>query len=813
MSQLPFAASRNVDWKTVFNAMKDQAMILDLDYRIVAANNTVERVTGLSQDQLVGRRCYEIFHGTSQPPTGCPYSILLGSGKVVDESLEMEFQGKTFLVTVTPLLSELGTLTGTLNVAKDITERKKSEIILRRSLRVQRMLIHCDQALVRIEDEDELLATICQIMVDQGGYRMAWIGYGLDDANKTVQVRASAGYEEGYLENLNLTWADSERGRGPTGTAIRTGRPVICRETGSDPKFSIWRDEALKRGFSASMALPWSFKTERGALNLYATESSAFDEEEVHLLQQLADDLAYGIGVIRSQDECRQAVRALQDSEKKYRSLIANANDAIILVDAESGLVLEANAAAESLLGRSQAEIVGMDRSEFCPGVDSELCQQILACHPQEVHSLPDEVFVVRGDGRLVPVQVSASVVTVGNKKVILGVFRDIGQKKQADERLRRAQRMESLGALAGGIAHDFNNILSPILGYAELCMSMVDPSDKLHTFVGEILAATYRAKDLVRQIQTFSRNGEQEGQPLLVQMIVKEALKFLRSSLPATIELHIDLDAADVRVLSDPAQIHQMVMALCTNAYQAMLTKGGELTVRLRRLAVGGDDQVVPGLSPGSYLCLTVQDTGIGIAQHDISRIFEPYYSTKGPGEGTGMGLAVVDGIVRQCGGLVEVESQLGQGATFRVYLPEIIEETVDSGDDSSIELSSANQRILLVDDEAVIVATMERMLATLGYQVTSTTDSLAALNMFQAQPDDFALVLTDQTMPRLTGIGLAREIFLLRPGLPVVVFSGYEYLDSEDELNAMGVKAFLRKPVGLAELARTLGRVLTGK
>ncbi|MDP2105575.1 MAG: PAS domain S-box protein, partial [Desulfobulbaceae bacterium] len=535
-------------------------------------------------------------------------------------------------------------------------------------------------------------------------------------------------------------------------------------------------------------------------------------EQEVHLLKQLADDLAYGISVIRNQESYRHTVRALRDSEKKYRSLIANAYDAIILVDAESGFVLEANAAAERLLGRSQAEIVGMHRNEFCPGVDSELCQKILTCQPQGLHNLPEDMYVVRGEGRLIPVQVSASVVTVGSKKVIQGIFRDIGQKKQAEERLSRAQKMESLGALAGGIAHDFNNILSPILGYAELCLSMVDPSDKLHAFMGEILAATHRAKDLVRQIQTFSRKGEQESHPLLIQTIVKEALKFLRSSLPATIELHVDLDVAGGYVLCDPAQIHQMIMALCTNAYQAMLAKGGDLTVILRRVMVGGEHQVVPGLSPGSYLCLTVQDTGIGIAGHDISRIFEPYFSTKGPGEGTGMGLAVVDGIVRQCGGVVEVESQLGQGTTFRVYLPEIVDKVVPTEEDAVIGLLTGNQHILLVDDEPVVVTTMERMLTTLGYQVTSASDGLAALDIFQSQPDVFALVLTDQTMPRMSGIDLARGVLSLRPGLPVIILSGYEYLNSEDELATSGIKAFLRKPVGLAELARTLTRILTG-
>jgi len=790
-------------------------MILDLDYRIVAANAAVQHMTGLTQEQMIGRRCYEIFHGGAVPPQGCPYSIMLGSGRHIAGGLEMDMEslGKTFLVTVTPLHDANGALTGTLNVARDVTEQKRVEAILRRSLRVQRMITHCDQAVVRVEDdEDELLAKICQTMVEQGDYRMAWVGYGLDDAERSVQVRASAGHHDGYLDTVGLTWADSERGRGPTGTAIRTGNPVICRDTGADPKFTPWRDEAQKRGFGSSIALPLPLKEGRGALNLYAGERSAFDAEEVHLLSQLADDLAYGIDVIRGREVHRRTAKSLQESEEKYRTLIAGAHDAIVLIDAETGLVIEANAAAERLLGRTQAEIIGMSRTEFCPGVDRELCHHVLNRRGDDQQMVPEDVYVVRGDGRLVPVQVSASVVTIGGKQVIQGIFRDIGKKRQAEEHLRRAQKMESLGALAGGIAHDFNNILAPILGYSELCLSMVDPHDKLHTFMAEILAASHRAKDLVRQIQAFSRQGEQQNQPLLVQVVVKEALKFLRSSLPATIDLHTDIDAPGGYVLCDPAQIHQVVMALCTNAYQAMVAKGGELTVMLRRVEVG-EQLAVLGLSPGAYLCLVVGDTGVGIANHDMPRIFEPYFTTKGPGEGTGMGLAVVDGIVRKCGGVIEVDSQLGHGATFRVYLPEIGDKTAVAEEESALATATGNQRILLADDEAVVVETMAQMLISLGYQVTSARDGQAALELFFGQPDAFALVLTDQTMPRLTGIDLAREIFAFRPDLPVVIFTGYEGLHSEEELAATGIKAFLHKPVGMAELARTLHQILAGQ
>jgi signal transduction histidine kinase/ActR/RegA family two-component response regulator len=384
-------------------------------------------------------------------------------------------------------------------------------------------------------------------------------------------------------------------------------------------------------------------------------------------------------------------------------------------------------------------------------------------------------------------------------------------KEEELEAKLRQAQKMEAVGALAGGIAHDFNNVLYPIIGYAELTLNEVPEGSRARRNLNGILKAANRAKDLVQQILAFSRQAEKERRPVRIESIVKEAGKLLRSSIPKNIEIRQVIEAGCRPVMADPVQIHQVVMNLCTNAYHAMREKGGVLEVSLTEEEIGVDDLKADlGLTPGTYLRLTVSDTGHGMDKALMSRIFDPYFTTKAPGEGTGMGLSVVHGIVKDHGGEVEVHSEPKKGTTFHVHLP-IIDIGASEPEALSPEpIQRGSERILLVEDEELIIQMLEQTLEEIGYQVTSRTSSVEALKAFEARPDKFDLVITDMTMPNMTGAELAPRLLEIRPDVPIILCTGFNEMIDEKRAKAMGIREYVMKPIVRHDIARTIRKVL---
>jgi PAS domain S-box-containing protein len=419
-----------------------------------------------------------------------------------------------------------------------------------------------------------------------------------------------------------------------------------------------------------------------------------------------------------------------------------------------------------------------------------------------------------RRDGTYYEAEATASPVRDNSGAIInyVGIHRDITHEVKLEKELRQAQKMEAIGTLAGGIAHDFNNILTAVMGFTEMALSKVPEGRPARRDLERVLDAGARATDLVRQILTFSRPTELERKPIAVAPLVKEALKLLRSSLPTTIDIQQDIviSREEGVVLGDPTEIHQVLMNLCTNAAHAMRAKGGKLSVELA--AAVADASLVsryPDLRPGPYVRLTVSDTGHGIDAAVMERIFDPYFTTKEPGEGTGLGLSVVQGIVKSYGGAITVDSKPGKGSTFHVFLPRI--EEVIAPEAGSVELpATGDERILFVDDEKALVDLGEQMLAALGYRVTAKTSSAEALETFRAQPDAFDLVITDMTMPAPTGMELAKELMAIRPDIPIILCTGFRDLVDGKQCKAIGVRELLLKPYLRTDLARTIRKVL---
>jgi PAS domain S-box-containing protein len=696
-------------------------------------------------------------------------------------------------------------------IRKSETNIKHRELALSRLNRALKAYSECHQTLIRADNEMQLMQNICRTIVEAGGYRVAWVGMAGKDEEKTIRPVAQWGDNEGYLKNLNVSWSNTDRGRGPTGTAIKTGKPVVIQYIEYDPKWEIWRENALRHGFNSSISLPLTICGKPfGALVIFSGETYAFDDDEVKLLSGLADDLAYGI----------TSLRVAIDNEKiqkEYRllaSVIEQAKECILLIDS-NGVIQYVNPSVTTINGRSPLEMIGHDiNTMVCQEPERQLYEAILKASFQEEH-LADLFQYKHDNGVMLELDVITWSVTdsVGNIISHVALIRDVSYEMQLESQLRRAQRMEAIGTLAGGIAHDFNNTLASVITCTEMALEESPEGSTLRELLDVVLKSGLRGKNLVKQILTFSRQGEQKRQEVPVDLVVSECLKLLRATLMPTIEIRLHIDKKIGLVFADPTQIQQIVMNLCTNAAHAMRGQAhGEMDIWLDN--VDNDITNFVSLSPGPYLCLTVRDNGHGMDEKTIERIFDPFFSTKGQSEGTGLGLSVIHGIVNNHGGAITVDSKPGQGSQFKVYLPRLDTSTNVTTDSQSTTVLSGTECILLVDDEEDLVFGTERMLNQLGYKVISRTDPLVALQLFCTAPEQFDLIITDQAMPLMNGTELARELTRIRPDIPVILCTGYDTISSGDTDDIGETAEFISelalKPLIRGEIASMIRRVL---
>jgi PAS domain S-box-containing protein len=502
----------------------------------------------------------------------------------------------------------------------------------------------------------------------------------------------------------------------------------------------------------------------------------------------------------------KRAEDALRDSEAKYRSMMEAMKDPVYICSPDFR-VEYMNPAMVKRIGRDATGEYCFkalhDLGEKCPWCIHNMIQQ---------DESSESDIISPKDNRSYHVSHSPIVHEDGSISKMT-VYRDTTDFKKMETQLRQAQKMEAIGTLAGGIAHDFNNILFPMFGYLEMMLEDVPEGNPLRGYLAEIFSGAKRARDLVKQILTFSRQKDHEMKPLKVHLVIKEALKLIKSSLPSTIKIIQNIQNDCGLVFADPTQIHQIVMNLCTNAYHAMEEKGGKLTVNLKEVELTAVELKASAMVPGPYVYLTVTDTGPGMEQIVIDRIFDPYFSTKEKGKGTGLGLAVVDGIVKSHGGHISVYSEPGKGTEFKVYLPVIKHQETTQRVETDLPIKKGDERILLVDDQELIVDMERQMLERLGYQVTARISSTDALEAFRAQPGNFDLVITDLTMPNMTGDKLAGALIKIRSDIPVILCTGFSEIMTKEKAADLGIKGFLMKPVLMIELSNVIRKVLDDK
>jgi len=514
-------------------------------------------------------------------------------------------------------------------------------------------------------------------------------------------------------------------------------------------------------------------------------------------------------------------VKALMASTNRYKTLFESAGDAIFVMDFK-GQIIDGNRVAceklkmprSALADTTTMNIISPEHAPFWPERMDEL---------RRLRHIIFETALKATDGSIVPVEASCRAIEYDNQPAVLTIARDITERIQNEKekaklraQLRQAQKMEAIGTLAGGIAHDFNNILQSIFGYTEIAAIQVNQGKDPCPALDNILTASQRAKSLINQILSFSRQGEQEKQPVQISLIVKEVLKLIRASLPATIEIRgANLDNGAM-VEADPIQIHQVMMNLCSNAHHAMREKGGRLEVALATVDIDAERAALyGGIHTGPYIELRVSDTGHGIPQEYIDRIFDPYFTSKEKGEGTGLGLSVVHGIVSSHGGAVTVESELGQGTSFHIFFPQMLQPHTEEkpAGAAPAAVQEGHECLLFVDDEPALVDIGREILSTLGYRVETCTSSVEALDMFKADPRRFDMIITDLTMPKMTGDLLAIEVMKIRPDIPVILFTGYSDVVSRERYQALGIRDCLLKPLTRKDLATSIRKVFSGQ
>ncbi|MBL7177779.1 MAG: response regulator [Desulfobacteraceae bacterium] len=511
----------------------------------------------------------------------------------------------------------------------------------------------------------------------------------------------------------------------------------------------------------------------------------------------------------------KRAEEALIESEERYRTAIEHSNDGVAIIESDRYLYVNQKFVEIFCYDRPE-EIVGKPISMVVHPDDREWVSKFAVLR-QKGEPVPSryEFKGIRRDGKEVSIEVSATTITFRDKTVALAYLRDVTEKRCLEIQLQRAQKMEALGTLSGGIAHDFNNILSAIIGFTEIASFQLPEGNKARDNLKKALKASERAKDLIAQILSFSRQSEQKLRPTQIVPIIRDTIKLLRASLQTTIEIrhHIGRNAGIVE--ADPIQIHQILMNLCTNAHYAMREKGGVLVIYLIPVELSTDDVAAyPDLKPGSYLKLSVSDTGCGIDRSIMERIFDPYFTTKEKGAGTGLGLFVVHGIVKSHGGTVTVESEPGKGTTFHIYLPKMEHAKGEAEIEFCLDrIPTGHERILFIDDEQALAEIGKEILEHLGYEVVTKTSSIEALGSFREQPDLFDLVITDMTMPHMTGENLAKEIMKIRPDIPIILCTGFSEHITDKKAKELGIREFAMKPFAIHDLAKTIRKVLGKK
>jgi len=768
-------------YRTTIASIGDAVITTDEHGRVTYLNRVAEDLTGWTKEDAAGQsleKIFTIFNELTRKPAENPVGRVLREGQIVglaNHTCLISRQGEEIPVedSAAPIKNAEGKVIGAVMVFHDVTEKRKAEKALKKSR---------DELEERVRERTEELRsselhyTSLFNAIDEGFCIVEVI---FDENEKPVDYR--------FLE-INESF---ERQTGLVNARGKRMRELAPKH--EEHWFEIY-------GRVAATGEPARFQNRAEQLHRwYDVYAFRFGQPENRHVGIVFNDIT----------ERKAAEDLLQRAGAYNRSLIEASLDPLVTIDRE-GRISDVNAATELVTGYSRQELIGTDFSDYFTDSRKAKAGYLMVFNEGFVRDYPLEIH--HREGRITPVLYNASVYRDDAGDVI-GVFaaaRDVSEQQKLEAQLRQAQKMEALGTLTGGIAHDFNNILAAVIGFTEIAKDRVPKESRVQHQLDRVRQAGIRGRELVNHMLQFSRETEQEKKPLPLSAIVKETTKLLRASIPTTVSISTEVRSESGYVLADPIQMQQVVMNLCTNAAYAMRGKGGILRVELSDFSVSPAEDNPDGIKPGLYMRLTASDTGSGIPPEIIDRVFDPFFTTKKPGEGTGLGLSVVHGIVTQHGGYVTVQSIMGKGSTFNVYLPKVAEEVPKEAGDQSDDVPTGLERVLFVDDEEALIEMGRDLLEELGYTVTVKNSSLEALFAVKENPAAFDLIITDQTMPEMTGVELAEEVLEFRADIPIILCTGFSHLVNADRAKQAGIKAFAMKPLTKAEIAKTIRSVL---
>jgi PAS domain S-box-containing protein len=702
-------------WERTFANVPDLIAILDNNHRILQVNEPMARRLGKKADECVGLPCFRAVHGLSAPPFFCPHSRTMEDGKQHVEEIHDERLNGDFEISTTPIYDDKGQVSGSVHVVHDITEHKRAETSIRRSLERFTLLAENAGELLQAPDPRQAVKSVAARVMEHLDCQ-AFFNFIIDDEAGRLRLNAYAGIPE--EEGAKIEWLDY--GVAVCGCAARDNCRIVAEHIPTTPDE---RTELVKSyGIKAYAAHPLQGPGGKvfGTLSFGTRNRETFSDEDLSLMRAVADQMATAMVRMKAEEAVKTALDELEERVQQRTTELSDAYDEL----------------------RAEVE-----------------------------------------------------------------------ERKKTEEQLRQAHKMEAIGTLAGGIAHDFNNILAAIMGFTEMVIEDLPEGGQEEKNLRYVLKSAHRGKDLVKQILAFSRKSDYVRGSMSLVPLIKETIQLLRASIPTTIEIVFKTTITEDTVLASPTEIQQILMNLATNASLAMEHRGGTLEISLNDIDFQpGTPAFDLGIEPGEYLQLAVKDGGSGMTPEVMKRIFEPFFTTREVGRGTGMGLAMVYGIVTDLHGTITVESEPGIGSIFRVFLPKVKSE-MSTGPVETDNDPKGKEHILFLDDEELLVEWGRAALTRLGYKVTSMTDSVEALKTFSADPAQFDLVVTDQTMPGLTGMQLAQKLLKMRPDIPIVLCTGHSETVTPEEARASGIGEFLMKPVSKTKFARTIRRVLDQK
>ena len=743
--------------KSVLNNLTEGVVEFDHKQRVYFINTSALVICGISEEKILGKNVIELFAEEDRKAVESLIAKALHVPQYTDENLLLCINGR--IVNLSFLLIRSGETKSIILIIQDITAHQTAK----------------EQLCKREEQYQTLLETV---------------PHGIQENDLSgIITYSNAAHKNmlGYEEYDNLT-----------------GKPIW--EMAVSEEDALYLQEYLAKLVKEQPTPTPHFSKNR-------TRDGRIIDVQVdwNYKRDAQGNLIGFIAIITDTTERQKVVTALRRSEERYRDLFENASDLIQMVNPQ-GKLLYVNRAWRKTFGYTDEEIDNLSIFDLIAKDCSTDCQNIFNTVLDTGRVPHIKTTFVTKDGKKLALEGSAICKKdeKGEPLATQCIFRDVTKQKELERQLLQAQKMQGIGTLAGGIAHDFNNLLSAIMGYTQLTMHSLPKGSEAHKNLQQVLNSSTRATELVKQILTFSRPSSDQKMGVLLQQLVKEALKFLCHSLPTTIKIKHHIDENCPPIFADATQLQQVVMNLCTNAYHAMRSTGGYMEVHVEKVEVSDEFCTLhPELSRKECVRLRVRDTGYGIAPEVQDRIFEPYFTTKEAGEGTGLGLAVVHGIVTSHHGVITISSEVDKGSTFTVYFPAMEQAALVENKLKKTTLPMLQANIMFIDDDADLAYLGKKSLEKTGCAVTAFTSSQKALQEFQADPAQFDLVITDQTMPELTGFELSKKLLALRSDLPIILCTGHSDIVDAEKAKRIGIKDFLMKPLNLHELAEIIQKI----